>query len=84
MGILKLILRRLALGVLTLLAVSLATALLVARTFGLLTNYTFIPNLRPARSTRSNPGACRSSVRLAIGRDVCKKVWWTCPTRSPT
>ena len=38
-----------------LLAVSLATALLVARTFGLLTNYTFIPNLRPARSTRSNP-----------------------------
>ena len=54
-----------------LLAVSLATALLVARTFGLLTNYTFIPNLRPARSTRSTserrPRARKGGQRVVAG-----------------
>ena len=54
-----------------LLAVSLATALLVARTFGLLTNYTFIPNLRPARSTRNTserrPRARKGGQRVVAG-----------------
>lgn len=57
-----------------LLAVSLATALLVARSFGLLSHYAWIPNLRPG-SARTGSRPERRRKRAKSGNTVVSGPW---------